>query len=46
MVLLQFHQELQIRTKKPYIFEAAVKGGDIKKQFAYLKELTWKRSKN
>ncbi len=25
--------------KKPYIFEASVKGGDIKKQFAFLQEL-------
>ena len=28
--------------KKPYLFEASVKGGDIKKQFEFLKELIGK----
>jgi large subunit ribosomal protein L3 len=31
--------------KKPYIFEVSVKGGDIKKQFAYVKELLGKEVK-
>ena len=31
--------------KKPYIFEAAVKGGDIKKQFTFLQELLGKEVK-
>ena len=31
--------------KKPYIFEASVKGGDIKKQFTFLKELLGKEVK-
>ena len=31
--------------KKPYVFEVSVKGGDIKKQFAYVKELLGKEVK-
>ena len=31
--------------KKPYIFEASVQGGDIKKQFIFLKELLGKEVK-
>jgi len=31
--------------KKPYVFEASVKGGDVKKQFAYLKGLLGKEVK-
>ena len=28
--------------KKPYVFEVSVKGGDIKKQFTFVKELLGK----
>jgi len=31
-----------LEQKKPYIFEASVKGGDIKKQFTFVKELLGK----
>jgi len=31
--------------KKPYVFEASVKGGDVKKQFAYVRELLGKEVK-
>ena len=31
-----------LEQKKPYIFEAAVKGGDVAKRFAYLKDLLGK----
>jgi len=31
--------------KKPYVFEVSVKGGDIKKQFAFVKELLGKEVK-
>jgi len=31
--------------KKPYVFEAMVKGGDIKKQFTFVKELLGKKVK-
>ena len=31
--------------KKPYIFEASVKGGDVKKQFTFVKELLGKEVK-
>ncbi|KAG2472866.1 MAG: 50S ribosomal protein L3 [Nitrosopumilales archaeon] len=31
--------------KKPYVFEALVKGGDIKKQFTFVKELLGKKVK-
>ena len=34
-----------LEQKTPYIFEAAVKGGDIKKQFDYVKELLGKEVK-
>ena len=34
-----------LEQKKPYIFEASVQGGDIQKQFAYLKELLGKQVK-
>ncbi len=34
-----------LEQKKPYIFEAAVRGGDVQKQFAYLKELLGKEVK-
>ena len=34
-----------LEQKKPYIFEASVQGGDIQKQFAYLKELLGKEVK-
>lgn len=34
-----------ISQKKPYIFEAAVKGGDTKKQFSYVKDLLGKEIK-
>ena len=31
-----------LEQKKPYIFEASVSGGDIKKQFEHVKELLGK----
>jgi large subunit ribosomal protein L3 len=34
-----------LEQKKPYVFEVAVKGGDIQKQFTYLKELLGKEIK-
>jgi large subunit ribosomal protein L3 len=34
-----------LEQKKPYIFEAAVKGGNIQKQFAFVKELLGKQVK-
>ena len=34
-----------LEQKKPYIFEASVKGGDIKKQFTFVKELLGKEVK-
>jgi len=34
-----------LEQKKPYIFEAAIKGGDIQKQFAYAKDLLGKQVK-
>lgn len=34
-----------LEQKKPYIFEAAIKGGDIAKQFAYVKDLLGKEIK-
>jgi large subunit ribosomal protein L3 len=34
-----------LEQKKPYVFEVAVKGGDIQKQFTYLKELLGKEVK-
>ena len=34
-----------IDQKKPYVFEVAVKGGDIKKQFAFVKDLLGKEVK-
>jgi len=34
-----------LEQKKPYVFEAAVKGGDIKKQFTFVKELLGKEVK-
>jgi large subunit ribosomal protein L3 len=34
-----------LEQKKPYVFEVAVKGGDIQKQFVYLKELLGKEVK-
>jgi len=34
-----------LQQKKPYVFEAAVKGGDIKKQFEFLKERLGKEVK-
>jgi len=34
-----------LEQKKPYVFEVSVKGGDIKKQFAYVKELLGKEVK-
>lgn len=34
-----------LEQKKPYIFEAAVKGGDVQKQFAFVKELLGKEVK-
>lgn len=34
-----------LEQKKPYVFEVAVKGGDIQKQFAHLKELLGKEVK-
>ena len=34
-----------LEQKKPYVFEVAVKGGDIQKQFAFLKELLGKEVK-
>lgn len=34
-----------LEQKKPYVFEVAVKGGDIPKQFAFLKELLGKEVK-
>ncbi len=37
-----FPQKAGMSQKKPYVFEVAVKGGDIAKQFAYLNELLGK----
>ena len=37
--------EAGLEQKKPYIFEAIVEGGDIQKQFDYLKELLGKQVK-
>ena len=34
-----------LEQKKPYIFEAAVKGGDVKKQFTFVKDLLGKEVK-
>jgi large subunit ribosomal protein L3 len=34
-----------LEQKKPYVFEVAVKGGDVQKQFAFLKELLGKEVK-
>jgi large subunit ribosomal protein L3 len=34
-----------LEQKKPYVFEIAVKGGDIQKQFAYLRDLLGKEVK-
>jgi len=34
-----------LEQKKPYVFEAAVKGGDIKKQFTFMKNLLGKEVK-
>ena len=34
-----------LEQKKPYIFEAAIKGGDIQKQFAFVKDLLGKEVK-
>ncbi len=34
-----------LEQKKPYIFEAAVKGGDVQKQFAFVKDLLGKEVK-
>ena len=34
-----------LEQKKPYVFEASVKGGDIKKQFTFVKELLGKEVK-
>ena len=34
-----------LEQKKPYVFEVAVKGGDIQKQFAFLKEILGKEVK-
>jgi large subunit ribosomal protein L3 len=34
-----------LEQKKPYIFEAAVRGGDIQKQFAFVKDLLGKQVK-
>ena len=35
-----------LEQKKPYVFEVSVKGGDIQKQFAFIKESIGKRSQN
>lgn len=37
--------QVGIEQKKPYVFEAAVKGGDVKKQFAFVKDLLGKEVK-
>ena len=34
-----------LEQKKPYVFEAAVKGGDVKKQFTFVKDLLGKEVK-
>jgi len=34
-----------LEQKKPYVFEASVKGGDVKKQFTFVKELLGKEVK-
>ena len=34
-----------LEQKKPFVFEVAVKGGDVQKQFAYLKEILGKEVK-
>jgi len=34
-----------IEQKKPYVFEAAVKGGDVKKQFTFVKDILGKEVK-
>lgn len=38
-------QQAGIEQKKPYVFEVAVKGGDIAKQFAFVKDLLGKEVK-
>ena len=38
-------QNAHLEQKKPYIFEAAIKGGDIKKQFDFVKNLLGKEIK-
>ena len=38
-------QNAGLEQKKPYVFEASVKGGDIKKQFTFVKELLGKEVK-
>ena len=38
-VIAVIPRNANLSQKKPYVFEASVKGGDVKKQFAYLKGL-------
>lgn len=44
-VVAVFPNVVGLEQKKPYIFEAAIKGGDIKKQFAFVKDLLGKEVK-
>ena len=44
-VIAVIPRNANLSQKKPYVFEASVKGGDVKKQFAYLKGLLGKEVK-
>jgi len=44
-IIVVFPRNAGLEQKKPYVFEAAVKGGDIKKQFTFVKELLGKEVK-
>ena len=44
-IITVFPQNVGLEQKKPYIFEASVQGGDIKKQFIFVKELLGKEVK-
>ena len=44
-LIVVFPQNIGLEQKKPYIFEAAVQGGDIKKQFTFVEELLGKEVK-
>jgi large subunit ribosomal protein L3 len=44
-LVITIPRSANLEQKKPYLFEVAVKGGDISKQFDYLKELLGKEVK-